>query len=72
MLQNILAVAWKELQIIIKDKGWLAILFLLPLMMSMLFGSVGRAVTSSNDGEEEAKAFPDGMVGRTKWREEKP
>ena len=39
MLRNALAVAWKELQVLFKDKGELAVLFLMPIMFGSVIGS---------------------------------
>jgi ABC-2 type transport system permease protein len=39
MLQDILAVAWKELQILFRDRGQLAVLFLMPIMFAAVIGS---------------------------------
>jgi ABC-2 type transport system permease protein len=50
MISNTLAIAWKDLRIILKDKGALAIFFLMPLllatMMGLAFGNVGSAGTA--------------------------
>ncbi len=53
MLRYILAVAWKELQLIARDRGALAIFFLLPLLLSTIQGGA-NAVT---DSEEAAAAI---------------
>lgn len=53
MLRYILAVAWKELQLIARDRGALAIFFLLPLLLSTIQGGA-NAVT---DTEEAAAAI---------------
>jgi ABC-2 type transport system permease protein len=39
MFQDILAVAWKELQILFRDRGQLAVLFLMPVMFAAVIGS---------------------------------
>ena len=49
MLNNILAVAWKELQLIVRDRGALAIFFLLPLLLSTIQGGA-NAVAESEEG----------------------
>lgn len=45
MLQNTLAVSWKDLLIVLKDKGVLAVYFLMPLLfasvLGMAFGNIG-------------------------------
>lgn len=46
MIRNTLAVAWKDLLIVLKDKGVLAVYFLMPLLfaslLGMAFGDVSR------------------------------
>lgn len=46
MIRNSLAVAWKDLLIVLKDKGALAVYFLMPLLfaslMGMAFGNTGN------------------------------
>lgn len=44
-----LSVAWKEIQLIIKDRGSLAVLFLLPLLFGSLYGSINLQVNSGDD-----------------------
>ncbi len=39
MIRNALAVAWKDLQILFKDRGQLAVLFLMPVMFASIIGS---------------------------------
>ncbi len=39
MIRNALAVAWKELQVLFKDRGNLAVLFLMPIMFASINGS---------------------------------
>ncbi len=49
MIRHILANAWKDLLIVLKDKGALAVYFLMPLllatMMGMAFGNTGSGET---------------------------
>jgi len=45
-----LSVTWKEIQLILKDRGSLVIFFLLPLLLGAMMGSVN--VTMAGDGEE--------------------
>ena len=40
ILRDTLSVAWKEIQVIIRDRGMLAVIFLLPLLMGSLFGGI--------------------------------
>ena len=50
MIRNSLAVAWKDLLIVLKDKGALAVYFLMPLafaaMLGMAFGNAGNEETT--------------------------
>ncbi|MBL7063024.1 MAG: ABC transporter permease [Anaerolineae bacterium] len=39
MIRNALAVAWKDLQVLFKDRGQLAVLFLMPIMFASIIGS---------------------------------
>lgn len=48
-----LAVAGKELQVMSRDRGSLVILFLLPLLMASLMGSVYPTIAGVSNGEEE-------------------
>jgi ABC-2 type transport system permease protein len=49
MIRNTLAIAWKDLSIVLKDKGALAVYFLMPLLFASLlgsaFGNAGNAET---------------------------
>lgn len=49
MIGNTLAVAWNELQILFKDKGSLALIFLLPLLLGSMMGA---ANVTMGDTEE--------------------
>jgi ABC-2 type transport system permease protein len=51
-ISDTLAVAWKEIQLIIKDRGSLAILFMLPLLIGSFYGSINLQI--EGDGEEPA------------------
>jgi ABC-2 type transport system permease protein len=51
MIGNTLAIAWKEFQILFKDKGSLALIFLLPLLLGGMMGGAHLSLTGS---EEEA------------------
>jgi ABC-2 type transport system permease protein len=46
-----LSVAWKEIQLILKDRGWLVMLFLLPLLIGGFIGGMNLAVASSTSEE---------------------
>jgi ABC-2 type transport system permease protein len=45
-----LAVTWKEIQLIVKDRGMLAVLFLLPLLLSTLIGGINLQLAGTGDG----------------------
>lgn len=47
----ILSVAWKEIQLLLRDRGTLAILFLLPMLIA---GMIGGGNLASVEGEESA------------------
>ncbi len=49
MIRNTLSVAWNELQILFKDKGSLALIFLLPLLLGAMMGA---ANVTMGDTEE--------------------
>ena len=40
MIKHTLSIAWKEIQLIVRDRGSLVILFLLPLLFGTLYGSI--------------------------------
>ncbi len=52
MLRNVIAVARKELLVISKDRGSLMVLFLLPLVLASVFGSINQAAVSAVEGDE--------------------
>ena len=45
-----LSVTWKEFQLIVKDRGTLAVLFLLPLLLSTLIGGINLQLAGTEDG----------------------
>jgi ABC-2 type transport system permease protein len=50
-----LSITWKEIQVILRDRGWLMILFLLPLLMGGFIGGMNLAANPpGGEGEEEA------------------
>lgn len=57
MRQRLLAIAGKELKILFLDRGALAILFLLPVILSSLFGSMIQGV-SGGAGQETTVRIP--------------
>lgn len=52
MIKATLAVAGKELTILLKDRGALAVLFLLPLVLASVFGSISRSLMDAATGDE--------------------
>jgi ABC-2 type transport system permease protein len=50
-----LSVTWKEIQLIVRDRGGLAVLFLLPLLMGSLYGGINLQAS----GDEEAGILVD-------------
>jgi ABC-2 type transport system permease protein len=50
-----LSITWKEIQVILRDRAWLVILFLLPLLVGGFMGGMNM-VTNPPAGEGEQKA----------------
>ncbi len=46
-IRSMLAITWKELQILAKDRGALAVLFLMPLLFASLIGSMNLSMAKS-------------------------
>jgi ABC-2 type transport system permease protein len=75
MIRNSLAVAWKDLLIVLKDKGALAVYFLMPLLfaslMGMVFGNTGNeekqiqvaVLVVNQDGGSYGQMLADGLKG---------
>jgi ABC-2 type transport system permease protein len=75
MIRNSLAVAWKDLLIVLKDKGVLAVYFLMPLLfaslLGMVFGNVGSEETTieipvllvNQDSGSYGQMLADGLKG---------
>ncbi len=61
MLQRLLAVAGKELKVLFRDRGALTILFLLPVILSSVFGSMSQAAVGG-EGEGSAVRIPIAVV----------
>jgi ABC-2 type transport system permease protein len=55
-IMRTLAVAWKDLKVLLKDKGALAVLFLMPLLFAVIFGAPQMA--ASNLAEPGAEDVP--------------
>lgn len=56
MIRQILAITWREMQILMRDKAGLAVLFLLPLLLAVVIGgpSTFSNTASQTAGEEPA------------------
>ncbi len=56
MIRQILAITWREIQILVRDKAGLAVLFLLPLLLAVVIGgpSTFSDTASQTAGEEPA------------------
>ena len=54
LIRDTLSIAWKDLQIIFKDKGALIILFFLPLLIGSMYGSIYQNMGA---GEEQGISF---------------
>ena len=52
-----LAVCWKELQVQMKDRGMLLVIFLLPFVFSTLSSQLNQSLYSSGDGDEESETI---------------
>ena len=75
MIRNSLAVAWKDLLIVLKDKGALAVYFLMPLLfaslLGMAFGNAGNDETTieiavllvNQDSGSYGQMLADGLKG---------
>jgi ABC-2 type transport system permease protein len=61
LLYYTLSVAWKEIQVISKERSWLVILFLLPLMIG---GFMGGANLVMNDTESSIILLKVGLVNQ--------
>jgi ABC-2 type transport system permease protein len=48
-ISHILNVAWKEIQLLAKDRGNLAVLFLLPILFSSLYGTINLQSAGGGD-----------------------
>jgi ABC-2 type transport system permease protein len=48
MIRNALAIAWKDLQLLLKDRGQLAALFVMPFVFAVFFGGLGGGSTKFN------------------------
>ena len=51
MIGNTLAIAWKELQVLFKDKGTLVVYFLMPLLVASIMG--GPSALAARSGNKE-------------------
>ena len=53
-LRDVVTIAWKEIQLIARDRGALAILFLLPLLIGSMMASMNLSAANSARGEKGA------------------
>lgn len=60
-LRAILAVAWKDLQVIFKDRGFLVVVLFLPAVFSMLFGTINQRNINQS---KEPFTFPVALVNQ--------
>ena len=60
-LQATWSTTWKDLQILVKDRGFIAVIFFLPLIFSMLFGTVYQRAGQNN---QENLTFPVALVNQ--------
>ncbi|HUW12630.1 MAG TPA: ABC transporter permease [Anaerolineae bacterium] len=60
-ITNTLAVAGKELRVYLKDRGTLAVLFLLPVVLASVFGSISQSFTGGDEGGE-TMSFPVALI----------
>ena len=51
-IYHTLSVAWKEIQLIVKDRGSLAVLFLMPLLLGTLIGGINLQLAGGGDGPD--------------------
>jgi ABC-2 type transport system permease protein len=59
-LQITLAIAWKDLQVILKDRGLLVVIIALPMVFSMLQGIVNQRFSEENQNQ----LFPIALVNQ--------
>ena len=55
MISEILAVAWKDLQLLLKDKGALAVLFLMPLILAPIMAAPTMTVREMQETTPEGE-----------------
>ncbi len=60
-LRSILSVAWKDLQVILKDRGFLVVVVFLPSIFSVLFGTINQ---KSLDSSRQSITLPIALVNQ--------
>jgi ABC-2 type transport system permease protein len=65
LIMDALAVAWKDLKVLFKDKGALAVLLLMPLLLAVIFNAPQMSAASLSDPEAE-----DAPVIKAYWANE--
>ena len=63
-LRDVLSIAWKEVQLIAKDRGSLAVYFLLPLLIGSMMASMNLSMSASARGEKGAILLKVGLVNQ--------
>ena len=53
-LRDVLTIAWKEIQLVARDRGALAILFLLPLLVGSMMASMNLSAANAARGQKGA------------------
>jgi ABC-2 type transport system permease protein len=63
-----LSITWKEIQVISRDRGWLVILFLLPLLIGGFMGGINLATNppAGEDGQPQGILLRVGLVNLDK------
>lgn len=62
-LHAIFSVAWKDLQVLLKDRGFLVVIIFLPSIFSVLFGSINQ---KSLDNDQASITLPVALVNLDK------
>jgi len=63
-LRDVVTIAWKEIQLIAKDRGSLAILFLLPLLIGSMMASMNLQAANAARGQKGAILLKVSMVNQ--------
>ena len=63
-LREVLTIAWKEVQLIVQDRGSLAVYFLLPLVIGSMLASMNLSLAASARGDKGAILLRVGLVNQ--------